>query len=293
MVERKQTRPVNTINQGSEMDSVVLPNKNNNIDDRSNNKKTKKGLIVIGVVLILAIGGIVEYNYHKNKAINQAKQEQVSKLNNFIITHEIIAQDFVNSEKKMQSDVTPPSNYQERFMKSINKSLEAIKTNTPSQPDFKDLKEDTFNIASSYSILGNYKQAEDWYYKVLEKWPNDYKSLMNLGDLYILMGQYQDAANKYLDTIIAYPNDARIYSKLADLYVKYSAVDDKLDKADKVYAFGIKQANNPKELYKNYSFFLENYMKDYERALEMEREYQKITGSKAEQEIERLEKMIK
>ncbi len=263
------------------------------ITEITESTQSKKGLIVIGVVLVLVIGGIVEYNYHKNKARQQAEQEQVSNLSNFVITRDIVAQDFSNGNKKLKSDVTPPANYQERFMGYINKSLQAIKTGIPSQPDFKDLKEDTFNIALSYSILGDYQQAEEWYYKVLEKWPNDYKSLMNLGDLYILMGQYQDAANKYLDTIKAYPNDARIYSKLADLYVKYSTVNDKLDKAKAVYEFGIKHAQNLKQLYKNYSFFLENYLKDYAGALEMEREYQKITGSKEQQEIERLEKMIK
>jgi len=258
-----------------------------------NNKKSKKGLLVIIVVVVLAVGGLIGYNYYQNRGDNNNEQIQVGDLSNFLITREVIQQDFVNDEeKKLKSDVIPPANYQERFMASINKSLAAIESGVPSMPDFKDLKEDYFNIASSYSILGNYEKAEEYYLKVLEEWPDDYKSHMNLGDLYIMMGQYQDTANKYLDTIVYYPTDARIYSKLTELYIMRVVATDNLNKVDKIYEFAIKQADNPKELYKSYSFFLENYLKDYERALEMEREYQKITGSKAEQEIERLEALI-
>jgi tetratricopeptide (TPR) repeat protein len=257
------------------------------------NKRSKLGLIVVLTVVILASAGLLVYNKWQ---ANQRAEEQkwaAEQAKIFPISREDIKRDFVDGEKKLKSDVLPPQHIKDRFEQAIEVSKQAIQDGKPSMSEFKNLSEDYLNIASSYSILGDYQQAEEWYLKLLEKWPKDYKANMNLGDLYILMGLYQQSANKYLDTIEFYPHDFRVPAKLADLYIKHSVSSDKLMKVDKIYEYGIKNADNPKSLYKSYAFFLENYLKDYERALEMEREYQKITGSKEQQEIERLEKMIK
>ena len=253
-----------------------------------NHKNIKLGLLVILGVVILTVAGLIGYNYYWGN-----RGDTLEKENQFPISRQDINNDFENKTKVLESGVIPPDNITKRFMDSINISLKAIESGAPSSGQFKDLKEDYFNIASSYGILGHYEKAEEYYFKTLEKWPDDYKSHLNLGDLYILMRQPQSAGYKFLDVQELYPNDFRVYNKLADLYVKYSKAGDRLDKADKIYAFGAKIASNLKTIYKNYAFFLENYLKDYERALQVEREYQKITGSKEQQEIERLQKMMK
>lgn len=255
--------------------------------------KRKRGLLVVLSVVILAVAGLVVYNQWQSKQRVEEQRQAEEQAKIFPISREDIKRDFVDGEKKLKSDVIPPQNIKDRFKQAIKVSKQAIESGQPSEERFEDLSEDYLNVASSYSILGEYQQAEEWYLRLLEKWPKNYKANMNLGDLYILMGLYQQSANKYLDTIEFYPHDFRVTGKLADLYVKYAVSDDKLDKADRIYQYGIYNADNPKSLYKSYAFFLENYMKDYVRALEMQREYQKITGSKEQQAIERLERMIK
>ncbi len=255
--------------------------------------RSKWGLLIVLAVMIVAVVGLVVYNQWQAKQKAEEQKRAIEQAKTFPISREDIKKDFVDGQKKLKSSVAAPANIKARFKEAIDFSEQAIKNNKPSQPQFKDLSDDYLNVASAYSILGDYEQAEKWYLKLLEKWPKNYKANMNLGDLYILMGLYRSAANKYLDTIEYYPHDFRVVGKLADLYVKYSTDADKLNKVDKIYQYGIHNADNPKRLYKSYAFFLENYLKDYPRALEMQREYQKITGSKEQQEIERLERMIK
>jgi len=256
--------------------------KNNNTDV----KDSKNSFLIIFIVLFLTISGLFYYNYNKNLDYEE------NYLSNFIITKNIIEKDFENSDIKLYSDVIPPDSYKDKFTELINNSLSAIESGESSDLSSVDLREDYLNIASSFSILGNYENSERYYLELIKNWPDDYKGNMNLGDLYIMMEQYRSSANKYLDTIYLYPNDFRIYIKFADLYIKHSVLDHRLDRADQIYIFAIKQANNPRELYKNYSFFLENYLKDYERALDMEREYQKISGDVSEEEIKRLQDLI-
>src|SRR3989338_440590 len=125
----------------------------------------------------------------------------------------------------------------------------------------KDLKEDYFNVAVSYGILGEYGKAEEYYFKLLEKWPGDYKTMLNLGDLYILMDQPLSAAVSFFETMEQYPDDYRVYCKLAELYVNYALGENKLTTADALYQAGTENAVYKRALYKEYAFFLENYMK--------------------------------
>jgi len=117
---------------------------------------------------------------------------------------------------------------------------------------------------------------------------------LNLGDLYVSMKQYRQAGKQYLIVVEKYPVDYRVYGKLATLYYDYAKLDEagKINKAMMVYEWGIKNADEKKVLYKDYAFFAENYAKDYAKAAAALREYQKITGSVEEQEIERLEQMM-
>jgi tetratricopeptide (TPR) repeat protein len=247
----------------------------------------KWGLAVIILAIFLATAGIYAYNrWFKNGQL--AGQQEVA----LAIAKNDIAKDFVNQEKKLHSDAIPPQSLKDRLADPINKSLEAIKNNKPSEERFKDLRDDYLNVASDYSILGDYAKAEEYYQKILEQWPDDYKANMNLGDLDIMMGQYQAAGYKFMDTVEKYPKDYRIYAKLVDLYINYSIALDNLAKADKIYEVGTKKVDYKISLYKDYAYFLENYLKDYNRAIEVTREYEKIAGSQENVEIERLQKMI-
>jgi tetratricopeptide (TPR) repeat protein len=274
----------------NQLNQAVTPEDNK--PNKAAGSKSKRGLWVVLGVVILVVAGLWAYNHWQTRQKNEQKQLVEQAMKTFPVSRQDIQKDFVNEEKKLKSDVLPPQRIKDRFERAIKVSRQAIEAGKPSQPRFKDLKEDYLTVASSYSILGNYQQAEEWYLKMLVKWPKDYKANMNLGDLYILMRQYRSAAEKYLDTIIYYPHDFRIPVKFAELYVRHSQSVDKLAKADKIYAYGIHNADNPKSIYKAYASFLEYYLKDYKRALEMEREYQKITGSKEQQAIERLERLI-
>jgi len=260
---------------------------------RSASHQARWGLWLVLLVAILAVAGLWFYNQQSAKQQATKKKQALEQIKVFPISRADIKHDFVDAKKKTHSAVIPPDNIKHRFTQAIQQSKQAILDNQPSVAKAQDLSEDYLNIASSYSILGNYEKAEKWYLEMLNKWPKNYKANMNLGDLYILMGLYQQSANKYLDGINFYPHDFRLPAKLADLYIKYSVSPTKLNKADKIYDYGIKNADNPKSLYKSYAFFLENYLKDYQRALQMQREYQKITGSRQQQAIERLERMIK
>jgi len=248
--------------------------------------KNKLTILFIIIIVIITTIGILIFNYLQNNSTNQTNSDTLP------FTKEEIALDFINKEKILQSDVTPPLEIKNRYAELINNSLAAIESGIPSLEQFKDLSDDYSNLGSSYNILGDYVNAEKYYFQGTVEFPNKYLLQLNLGTLYATMQQYQDSANQFYNVMELFPNDYRVYEKLADLYLDYSISEDKLDKADQIYATGIKNADDPKTLYKRYAYFLENELKDYERALWAEREYQKISGNKAEQEIERLKRMI-
>lgn len=152
------------------------------------------------------------------------------------------------------------------------------------------MSEDYVIVAFNYQILGQYKEAEDWYKKTIDKWPDNYKALVNLGDLYILMGQYKEAASYFYTATKAYPETDIAYMKLADLYTKYAK--NNKDGANMIYEEGVSLANYKRALLKAYAGYLELYKKDYEKAVSIWREYEKVSGDKAEQEILRLQETI-
>lgn len=250
-------------------------------------RKSKIGLWLVMAAVLLALAGIIIYNsLHKVNNQNKSNREA------FPLSLEQVRTDFENKEKRLKSDVQPPAAYVERFSQPLKISLAAIEHGLPSQPDFKDLSEDYLNIASIHSILGDYQQSEEWYLKTLEKWPDNYKALLNLADLYIMMGQSRSAAERFYHTAVLFPMDYRVYNKFADFYYKYSSASDGILKAELIYEWGIKHADDAKLVYKEYSFFLENYAQNYGKALEMERGYQLSGGEASPEAIERLERLI-
>ena len=268
-----------------EIINIEKTNQNKNATPGVPKKKSARRPLIAMVIILVVIAGMVIINLRGNKNGEDTKAD-------FPVSLEQIKNDFDNQTKKLKSDAIPPESYVERFKAPMEVSHQAIESGTPSQPDFTDLSEDYLNIASIHSILGDYEQAEEWYLKTLEKWPENYKANLNLADLYILMGQLESAGVKFYETATLFPQDSRVYTKMADFYYKYSTAEDKIAKAEAIYEWGIKKAEDPKIIFSEYSFFLENYVKDYGKALEMERNYQLTSGEVDQEEIERLQGLI-
>jgi tetratricopeptide (TPR) repeat protein len=250
----------------------------------SNSKNIIKVIATILVIIVLDGGFYVLANYSKlfgPKNNNQASET--------VLNLDEIKNDFVNRQKKSTSGVVPPQAITDRFDAAIAKSQQAIKDNKPSDPANKDLAADYVAIANSQMILGRYDEAEQSYLKAIEKFPDDYRANMNLGDLYILMGLPQSAAIKFYDTIKLYPQDAMIYTKLADLYFKYSTAPEK---AQGIYELGWKNAADTRVILSYYIVYLQTQKKDQVKLEEVQRELEKITGSKAEQQIQQIEQNI-
>lgn len=242
-------------------------------------------LVFILAVLILAAAAIYLYNYFNQRAqLNQQTAEQQAPL-----SFNDLNQGFVNGDKKLKSDLVMPDNIKQQVEPVIQTSLQAINQNQPSNENDSSLRNDYYVVASDYSFLGNYGQAEEYYLKLLEQWPNDYQSLINLGDNYIMMGQYLSAAQKFYQAIEAKPDDDAAYGKLADLYYKYSS---NKDQAKIIYQWGMERAQPTKNFLKSYAAYLENYQKDYAGALAVWREYEKLAGSLEQQEIDKIQQLI-
>lgn len=247
-------------------------------------KQSIKGGITILVCIIIIVGAIFSYNLYKNKKAQNSQKQSVS------VSEKDFSNDFENMTRKDLSETIPPQEIKDRFNKEIEVSKKAIENNKPSQERFKDMSEDYLIIAFNYQVLGQYKEAEGWYKQIIEKWPDNYKAFVNLGDLYILMGQYRESANYFYAAIKAYPETDIAYMKLADLYTKYAK--NTKDNASIIYEEGAKMANYKRALLRAYAGYLELYKKDYEKAVLIWREYEKVSGDKVEQEILRLQEAI-
>lgn len=246
-----------------------------------------KIIATILVISVLAGGYYAIANRDKlfgPKNNNQSNQSGQTNLN-----LDEIKKDFANRERKSASGVTPPSEITDRFNALIAKSEQAIKDNKPSDPANKDLSWDYLIIANSQGILGQYDKAERSYLKAIEKFPNDFRANMNLGDLYILMDLQQNAAIRFYDTVNLYPKNAMIYTKLADLYFKYSTAPEK---AQGIYELGWKNADDKRLVLDYYLIYLKTQKKDLVKWEEINREYEKITGSKANQQEQQIEQSI-
>lgn len=249
-----------------------------------NSKTIIKTLAVVLVILALAGGSYVIFNYQElfgPKIDGQTGQQ--------VYNQEEIKKDFTNRERKSASGVVPPQEITDRYNALIAKSRQAIADNKPSDPTNADLSWDYLIIANSQMILGQYDAAEQSYLKALEKFPNDYRANMNLGDLYILMELPQSAAIKFYDTVSLYPKNAMIYTKLADLYFKYSKAPEK---AQAIYELGWKNSDDDRLVLDYYMQYLKLQKKDLVKYEEIKREYEKIISSKAEQQEQELEQTI-
>ncbi len=239
--------------------------------------------IFILLAIIIGFGGIFYYNYYQKKVEQKralAGQLDVSDVDKY----------FKNTpERPTEGSVLPPDNVKNVYLNEIDISQKAIANNTPSKSEYKNLKDDYFNIAHAYDILAKYQEAEIAYKKIFELWPDDYKTMINLSNLYLMMGQYKDSATLLYKVINIYPKEAEGYIRLANLYSRYSS---DVNKADNIYSMGIATVDNKLDITKEYAYYLERVKKDYTQAIIMWREYEKISGSKEQKEIDRLQGLI-
>lgn len=243
-------------------------------------KSRVKMLIFLVLAIIIGVGGIWGYNFYQKQAKQQA--DLVGQLN-----AKDVDKYFKNdANRPEQGSVLPPDNIKNQYLAEIKISEQAIKDNKPSKPEYKDLKDDYFNIAHAYDIMANYKEAEIAYKVVLDKWPGDYKTMINLNNLYLMMGQYKDSATLLYQVLDLYPKEEGAYFRLANLYGKYSS---DYNQADAIYKLGIKNSTTKLDLTKDYAYYLERVKKDYAAAINMWREYEKISGSVEQKEIDRLQ----
>ncbi|MFA6526120.1 MAG: hypothetical protein WCT26_01755 [Candidatus Buchananbacteria bacterium] len=242
--------------------------------------------IIATILVIIVLAGGYYAIVNRDKLFGPKIENQPSQAG---LNLEEIKNDFVNRDRKSASGVTPPQAITDRFNALIEKSQQAIKDNKPSDPANKDLSWDYLIIANSQGILGQYDKAEQSYLKAIEKFPSDYRANMNLGDLYILMDLQRDAAVKFYDTVNLYPKNAMIYTKLADLYFKYSTAPEK---AQAIYELGWKNADDKRLVLDYYLIYLKTQKKDLVKWEEINREYEKITGSKEQQQVQQIEQSI-
>ncbi|MFA5124421.1 MAG: tetratricopeptide repeat protein [Patescibacteria group bacterium] len=250
----------------------------------SNSKTIIKVIATVLVILILVGGYYVVTN--RDSLFNSKTGDQPSQSG---LNLEEIKNDFVNRERKSASGVVPPQEITDRYNALIAKSRQAIVDGQPSSSENSDLSWDYLIIANSQAILGQYDEAEQTYLKAIEAFPDNYRANMNLGDLYILMELPQSAAVKFYDTINLYPKDAMIYTKLADLYFKYSKAPEK---TQDIYELGWKNSDDDRLLLNYYLVYLETQKKDAIKYEEIKREYEKVLGSKMEQQEQQLEQTI-
>ncbi|MDD5749193.1 MAG: hypothetical protein PHO91_00195 [Patescibacteria group bacterium] len=244
-------------------------------------KNRPKGIWLLVLAIILAIGIIWAYNSYQRA---QDSQQEA-----FFDSADAQKYFENNPERIEVGAVEPPEDFKAMVMAEIAKSEAAIESNEPSQPQFTDLKEDYYMIAYNYYLLGQNALAEEHYFRLLEKWPEDYKTIISLSTLYVMMGQYQESAKHLYRALELYPNEEQTYTRLASLYVSYS--NDPL-KADDIYQTGIKNSATRRNIYKEYAYYLERTKQDYSRAVEMWREYEKVVGSLEQQEIDRLQMLL-
>lgn len=240
-------------------------------------------VIFILLAIIVGFGGIFYYNYYKQKSENErlvAGQLSINDADKY----------FKNTpDRPVQGSVLPPDNVKNIYLAEIAISTKAIENNKPSKTEYKDLKDDYFNIAHAYDILAKYQEAEAAYKNILQLWPDDYKTTINLSNLYLMMGQYKDSATLLYRVINIYPKEAEGYIRLGNLYSRYSS---DISKADNIYSIGVEVSDNKLDITKEYAYYLERIKKDYQQAMIMWREYEKISGSKEQKEIDRLQGLI-
>lgn len=239
--------------------------------------------IFIVLAIVVGFGGIFYYNFYKQKLEEQ-------RLASGQLNVDDVGKYFKNMpDRPVEGSVLPPDNLKNVYLAEIAISTKAIENNKPSKEEYKDLKDDYFNIAHAHDLLANYQEAEMAYKNLLQLWPDDYKATINLSNLYLMMGQYKDSATLLYRVINVYPKEAESYIRLANLYSLHSS---DINKADRVYSLGLEVSDNKLDITKDYAYYLERTKKDYQQAMMMWREYEKISGSKEQKEIDRLQGLI-
>ncbi len=231
-----------------------IPQTNQQISENKGNRQVWYLLIII---LVLAVASVFLYRGLKNKpTINEGPAYSV------FVNDENLPLYFENKDKKLSPDVLPPEEFKTRFEADLVTARQYIIDEEAKEAGNE--YQGYMGVANILRSLGQYEEAEQAYFDMIEKFPDDELIYHNLGVLYEDMHQYLEAAKAYSTSIAKKPEELIAYMKLADLYVKYSSQPDK---AKEVYLKALEATNNNPEILKAFASYLETVEKNLPEAL--------------------------
>ncbi|MCF8331505.1 MAG: tetratricopeptide repeat protein [Bacteroidales bacterium] len=142
-------------------------------------------------------------------------------------------------------------------------------------PGYQDSLEITsvFIEAKKEALLGNDELAVKLYNRVLEKDPKHDAALFELSRMYSTKGQYNKAEPFAERAVKSNPNNAWYRKMLVDLYQRTG----KLEKSREQLKWLVQHEKNNLQFYQDW-YQLERYLENYDEALRLANEIEKITG---------------
>lgn len=235
------------------------PDNNQTNQPVSANKNQNRIWYLVIIIAVLAVVSFLVYNNTKNKTAVVNEEPTNGEV---LMDGVELSQYFKNEERKLAPDVMPPEEFKTRFEADLAQARQYI-IDEEAKEDGNEYQ-GYMGVANSLRALGDYQAAEQAYFDMIEKFPDDELIYHNLGVLYEDMHQYLEAAKAYSTSIAKKPEELIAYMKLADLYVKYSSQPAK---AKEVYLKALEATNNHPEMLKAYASYLENTEKNLPEAL--------------------------
>ncbi len=253
----------------------------------SENKNQNRIWYLVIIIAVLAVISFLVYNNTKDKTPKVSEEPTNGEI---LMGGEELSQYFQNEEKKLAPDVLPPAEIKVRFEADLAAAKQYI-----IDEEGKELGspyQGYMGVANSLRAMGNYEGAEQAYFDMIEKFPNDELIYHNLGVLYEDMHQYLEAAKAYSTSIAKKPDELIAHMKLADLYVKYSSQPGK---AKEVYLKALEATGNHPEMLKAYAGYLEYTENNLSEALLYWKEVLKAypDNQAVKERVEELENKLK
>lgn len=223
-------------------------------------------LIIIACVVFVVVGVFV-YKYHLEKAIEQAKIytqnqefaealkilkpfqffEQYFSNKDYVITLLLI----LSSRNWMSFSATKDDDFKlmDQYLTMIDKQPEAYQTKQLTAYDLK-------VIANSYSIIGNYEKAIEYYNKTLAKdaaaFPD---TLSDIAYCYEALGDYNKAQEYYVKSFQSNPDDIKVKYVYLTKVLDFSSSLDR-EKAKTLIAEMLKDESVVSALYRDRLYVL-------------------------------------
>ncbi len=252
----------------------------------SENKNQNRIWYLLIIIVVLAIVSWLVYNNTKDKTPTVSEEPTNGQV---LVGGQDLSQYFKNEDKKLSPDVLPPEEIKARFEADLAAARQYI-IDEEAKGDGNEYQ-GYMGVANSLRALGDYPAAEQAYFDMIAKYPDDELIYHNLGVLYEDMHQYLEAAKAYTTSIAKKPEELIAYLKLADLYVKHSSQSAK---AKEVYLKALEATNNHPEMLKAYASYLENDEKNLPEALLYWQEVLKVNpdNQAVKERVEELEKKL-